>query len=78
MDRKTALKTIERLKWLIEKKATGKPRDLARSLNISERTLYRLVNDAKDLYSIEIVYSHNYNSFIIQSNDKNNDSTGIK
>ena len=78
MDRKTFLKTIERLKWLIEKKATGKPKDLARSLEISERTLYRLINDIRDLSGMEITYSHVFNSYIIHHTDSNNNSTEIK
>jgi AraC-like DNA-binding protein len=72
MDRKTSLKKIERLKWLIEKESAGKPKDFARSLEVSERTLYRLVNDVKDFYGVEITYSRFLNRYIIEPSDRNN------
>jgi len=41
---------IEYLKELIDKEATGSPKDLAHRINTSERTLYRLLNFIKEQY----------------------------
>jgi hypothetical protein len=71
MDRREYIKKMEYLKWLIDKKATGKPKDVAATLCISERTLYRLMNDLKEIYGLEITYSNSINSYIIHSIDQN-------
>lgn len=41
------LSTMERLHCLIRRKGTGRPKELARRLNISERCLYHLLNEMK-------------------------------
>lgn len=69
---------MDRLKWLIDRKATGKPKDLARSLEVSERTLYRLVNDMEDLHEIEITYSRLFNSYVIRYSDSSSNSKKVK
>ena len=43
------LRTIERLHYLIKRKGTGRPTDLARRLGISERCLYNLLNEMKTM-----------------------------
>lgn len=46
-----SLKTIERLQWLhikIQKEVTGSPKELAKSLEISERMVYTLIDQLRD------------------------------
>jgi len=43
------LRLLERLDQLIRLKATGTPRQLARRIKVSERQLYRLIQELKDL-----------------------------
>ena len=50
------LKRIERIDQLIRLKATGKPRDLAKLLGISETSLYTLLNTMKEM-GAQIYYS---------------------
>lgn len=73
---KDLCKSSRALKVVNRKKATGRPKDLARSLGISERTLFRLINDVSELYGVEIYYSNNLNSYIIDPADNNDASTG--
>lgn len=40
---------LERIHLLINRKATGSPKYLSRKLNISERQVYRLVNELKTM-----------------------------
>ncbi len=40
---------IERLDQLIRLKATGCPADLAKKLNLSERTIYRIIKELKEI-----------------------------
>ena len=39
---------IKRLDFLIERKATGAPDELANRLEVSRRTVFRLLDDLKD------------------------------
>lgn len=71
MERKEAVNRLLHIKWLIEHKATGSPVDMARALQISERTLYRLLNDLRDIYHIDIRYSYHVNSYIIHQDIPN-------
>ena len=43
------VKRIERLDSLIRRKSTGNPKSLAHNLQISERSIYNLINNMKDL-----------------------------
>ncbi len=43
------LRLLERLDQLIRLKATGTPKQLARRIQMSERKLYRLIQELKDL-----------------------------
>ncbi len=43
------LRQLERLDQLIRMKATGNPASLARRFNISERKVYRLISELKDM-----------------------------
>ena len=54
----TTIKTLERLQRihsLIENECTGTPYELARKMNISERSIYNLIDYLKD-YEAEIAY----------------------
>ena len=60
-----AIKYINRLKridQLIRLEATGNPKELATKLNISERQLYRYINDLKET-GVKIIFNHNINSY---------------
>lgn len=79
MERKEAMHRLLHIKWLIERRATGSPSHMARNLKISERTLYRLLNDLKDIYRIDIRYSYHVNSYIIlPASVKDNDADNNK
>jgi transcriptional antiterminator len=71
MERVKVILTFEKLKWLIEHKATGAPRELAKKLAVSERTVYRQLKEIQELYSIEITFSYLHNSYIIKERKKN-------
>jgi len=49
MDLFSKIKLIERLDHLIRKCATGSPRELSCRLAISERQVYNIINEMKDL-----------------------------
>ena len=49
------LRQLERLDQLIRMKATGSPSDLARRMDVSERTIHNLMNTLK-LFGAEIHY----------------------
>jgi len=60
-----AIKYINRLKridQLIRLEATGNPKELASRLEISERQLYRYINDLKET-GAKITFNHNINSY---------------
>lgn len=61
------LKYYERTKLLIdliEKRRTGSPRDLANRLNVTERTVYNIMDSLKMTLPEEIVYSDEDRSYI--------------
>lgn len=43
------IELLERMDQLVRLKATGRPRELARRLNISEATVFRLIDTMKEL-----------------------------
>jgi transcriptional antiterminator len=58
------IERIERIESLIDRKATGNPRELANSLGVSERTVYRIIQDLISYKNIKIEYSYPYNSYV--------------
>jgi transcriptional antiterminator len=65
MDRKQTFLRLERLKWLILHKATGPPKELANKLKVSERTVYRMIQDIREIHSLNIRYSNGDSSYIV-------------
>ncbi len=65
MNRITAFEKITRVKWMIEHKTTGNPKQLAQSLEVSERTVYRIIQNIQDMHRIEVEYSYSENSYVI-------------
>lgn len=50
-----SLKNIERLQWLhkkIQKEVTGSPKELAKTMEISERMVYSLVEQLRDFNAL--------------------------
>lgn len=43
------LRVLDRIHHLIRRKGTGSPRMLAKRLNVSERTVYNIIADLRDL-----------------------------
>lgn len=56
---------LERVMKLAQKKATGRPRDLAKRLSTSERSVYRLIDVIKT-NGVKICYSRIVQSYIIE------------
>jgi transcriptional antiterminator len=75
MDRPTAFMRFEKMKWLIDRNATGSPHEFANKMEVSERTLYRLIKEIKNIYKIEIIFSYQLNSYTISSSDRNDTSS---
>jgi transcriptional antiterminator len=65
MDRVSAFKKVEQLKWLVQTKSTGNPRQLAQKLEVSERTVYRLLDMLREIERIEVTFSYLDNSYVI-------------
>jgi transcriptional antiterminator len=78
MDRSTAFSKFEKMKWLIERSATGSPKEFAQKIEVSERTLCRLIKEIQDLYKIEVAFSYQFNSYIVISPPKNSNSPDLK
>ena len=57
------IEIIERIDQLIRLKATGTPQELSLKLELSERTVYRYVDEMKAL-GVPIEYDKNYGSYI--------------
>ena len=55
------------LDQLIQRKATGTPRELAQKLNISESTVYRLVRILRDDMGLGVEYSNKYKCYMYKS-----------
>jgi DeoR/GlpR family transcriptional regulator of sugar metabolism len=58
------VKRIQRIESLIQRKATGSPKELANCLGVSERTVYRIIQDLISYEDRRIEYSYPYNSYI--------------
>ena len=58
------IKRIERIESLIRRRATGNPKELANSLGVSERTVYRIIQDLISYKNIKVEYSYPYNSYV--------------
>ena len=68
-----AIKYIDRLKRinrLIHLNATGNPKEFASKLDISERQLYRYLNDLKEI-GLNIIFDYNKNSYIYLEENTN-------
>lgn len=59
-------KNLNRIQELASRSATGAPKELAKKLNVSQRTLYRLVQDLKN-QGISIEYCRKKNSYWINN-----------
>ena len=57
-----AKENIERLDQLIRLKATGSPKELAVLMNCSERNMYRMINQLKEL-GAPIAYDQHIQSY---------------
>ena len=57
---------MEGVKRLIELKATGSPKMLANKLSISERTVYRIIDDLRIVTGKDIEYSYLHESYIFK------------
>ena len=64
------LNRIERLDALIRRKSTGTPEELAEKLDISERWLYKFLNEMKEEFDCPITYDHHRQSYIYEKNGK--------
>ena len=65
----SGLKIYERMecvKSLIALKATGSPRMLANKFAISERTVYRIIDDLRFATGEEIEYSYLHESYVFK------------
>ncbi len=56
------LKLVERIHHLIRRSATGQPSNLARRLGISERTLYRFIEEMRAM-DFPIEYCSHWGSY---------------
>ena len=57
---------LERIENLAKKNATGTPKELANRINVSERTIFRLIQNMKD-FGIEIEYCRKKNTYFINN-----------
>ncbi|WP_420457938.1 HTH domain-containing protein [Neolewinella sp.] len=62
----TRLNQFDRLHNLIKRKATGNSEELAKKLNVSERTVYNMIDTLKD-FGADIRFSKEYRSFVYLS-----------
>jgi len=60
---------LERINTLIRLRATGTPKDLAKKLNITERTVYRLIKQLKDM-GCPIYYDKHRGSYCYKEEGK--------
>ncbi|MGJ3236212.1 HTH domain-containing protein [Marivirga sp.] len=65
----SGLKYVERFMFvneLINKERTGNPSALATKLNVSERTIYRIIDDLRLYYGYnpEILFDNEKNSYV--------------
>lgn len=59
-------KNLNRIQELASRNATGSPKELAKKLNVSERTLYRLVRELKN-QGVLIEYCRKINTYWINN-----------
>jgi len=64
MGLKRSLDRIEYLDYLIKRKCTGTPKELAKKLGISERWLYELLNELRYDLGCPIRYSKTKRSYV--------------
>ena len=57
---------LERIETLAKKNATGTPKELANRINVSERTIFRLIQSMKD-FGTPIEYCRKTNSYFINN-----------
>ena len=55
---------LGQIRKLASNRNTGTPKELARSIYVSERTLYRLINDIQDSKA-EITYCRKSKSYVL-------------
>ena len=60
--------TMELLSTLIEQEKTGTPKEFAKQLGISERTLNRYLNILRHEYHVDIAYSRINKSYYYKNN----------
>jgi predicted DNA-binding transcriptional regulator YafY len=58
------LAQLERIEALARKNATGTPKELAKKINVSERTIYRLIKNMKTK-KIPIEFCRKRNSYFL-------------
>ncbi len=63
------LRQLERLDQLIRMKATGSPKDLAGRMEVSERTIYNLI-DSLRMFGAEVCYCRNRGSYYYENEIK--------
>ena len=57
---------MESMRRLIELKATGSPKALADRFSVSERTIYRIINDLRHVTGKDIEYSYLHESYVFK------------
>jgi hypothetical protein len=61
---------IRRLDSLIRRKSTGSPKELADKLDISERWLYKFLEELKEEFDCPIIYDHYRQSYVYEEQGK--------
>lgn len=65
-------RVIDRINQLIKLESTGRPIELARKLNISERTVYNLIKKLKEEYEAPIIFTNckdEFKNFVKKNGD---------
>ncbi|HEX6981742.1 MAG TPA: HTH domain-containing protein [Balneolaceae bacterium] len=57
---------IRRLDAMIRRKSTGSPKELADKLDISERWLYKFLEELKEEFDCPIIYDHYRESYVYE------------
>jgi len=65
MDYLTYLKKLEAISYLAERKRTGCPKELAGKLDVSERTILRMIRRLKEM-GVPIEFSRTRNSYVME------------
>lgn len=60
----TRLTTVDQL---IKRKATGNPKELAKKLQVSESTVYRILRILKENMGLSVEFSSDQNSYVYTS-----------